>query len=140
MSKFSFKQEILTWYFNKVKYRKYNPMQRKTLVAFEFGILARQDLDSVIPILMKLNLKRVCALYDEDFATVETLDRSIKSMQTDYDEAIKDLEGMDQTLWRMVFIGFVKTHDDETCNRVWKVPPEELVKLRALLAEKDKKS
>jgi len=123
-------QKVLAWYFRNIKYRKYKPHERKLLTTFEFGVRARIDLNTIIPVLMRLNILRVRALYDNDFDTVDTVDIQIGDTQSDYDTALKGLEELDQVLWRMVFLDFIKNHDDETCNRVWKVPLNELIALR----------
>lgn len=128
------KQQILAWYYNHIKYRKYTPQQRKSLATFEFGVRARVEVHTLIPTLMRQNIERVCALYDDDFARVELLDTQISSMQSDFDASVKELDAMDKTLWRLVFMEFISTHDDETCYKVWGVPKGELEKLRGFVA------
>jgi len=129
----SLTQPILAWYYEHVKYRKYAADERRMLSAFEFGIRARVEAHSLIPTLMRYNIDRVCALYNDDFNEVSSLDTTIKDLQSDFDASIKELDDMDKTLWRMVFVRFVETHDNETCNKVWGVSIGELDRLRGFI-------
>ena len=116
------------WYY--IKYRKYTSEERRLLCTFEQGIKARQEVDSLVYAMLRMNIERAKLLFDGDFETVKEVEEQIAVFGKEYESDVKDMDKWDGYVWRKMFTYFLKTHDNETTAKVWGAPLAEIVKLR----------
>ena len=124
---------IRVWYYNHIKYHMFTPTHRKFLIAFEQGIRARKEVDTVSHDILRLNIHRAECIFKNDFQALVQIDKLIKELGDDYEEAVKEHEQNDMMLWRQVFANFISIHDDQIVSKVWGAPVEQVVKFRAAL-------
>jgi hypothetical protein len=123
-------RQWLNWYWWNVKYRKYAPQERKFLCTFEQGIRARQEVDSTVYVLLRLNIERAKCIFENDFESLKEVEEQIGTLGKEYESDMKDMDKMDGYIWRKMFTYFLATHDNETTSKVWGAPMADILKFR----------
>ena len=124
------KRTLLEWYWYNIKYRKYLPQQRMFLLTFELGIRARKVIERTVYILLRLNIERTKLLFENDFETLKGIEQEIGECGSAWEDEQKELNRLDDIIWREMFIYFLQTHDDETTVKVWGALKEDITKFR----------